>query len=175
MKIAVDYVETRNAGHVPTEAIVEERYQKMRSRTRDLYPRQVSIQSNRPDTMFNRNDWVQVYQPLNPGEEKRLVFRGNGGFMMVYPTAYSVDATISNNTINVSARNVESVRFYLNDRMVDLKQPVTVNFNRVLRFERLLKVSIEEMLKDQLFLGRGWRYYTATIDIDFARPQPPAR
>jgi hypothetical protein len=22
------------------------------------------------------------------------------------------------------------------------------------------------MLKDQLFLGRGWRYYTAVIDLD---------
>jgi hypothetical protein len=26
------------------------------------------------------------------------------------------------------------------------------------------------MLKDQLFLGRGWRYYTAVIDLDLAPP-----
>lgn len=171
MKIAVDYLETRNVGHVPTEAIAEERYQKMRARTRDLYPKQVSLQSNRPDTMFNRNDWIQVYQPLNPGEEKRLLFRG-GGFMMVYPTAYSIDATISGNTINVTAKNVGSVRFYLNDQMVDLKQPVIVNFNRVPRFEGLVQLSIEEMLKDQLFLGRGWRYYIGVIDIDFSDRKP---
>jgi hypothetical protein len=26
------------------------------------------------------------------------------------------------------------------------------------------------MLKDQLFLGRGWRYYTAVVDLDLAPP-----
>jgi hypothetical protein len=34
------------------------------------------------------------------------------------------------------------------------------------------------MLKDQLFLGRGWRYYTAVIDVDLAPPpttQPTTR
>ena len=176
LRIDVDYVETRNVGHVPTEAIADERYKKMRGRTRNLYPRQVSIQSNRPDTMFNRNDWVQIYQPLNPGQEQRLLFRGNGGAMLVYPAAYSIDATISNNTIAVTSRNVESVRFYVNDQMIDFGRAVSVTFNRVPRFEKILTPSVEEMLKDQLFLGRGWRYYTTVIDIDLTeRPRESTR
>jgi predicted esterase len=176
LKIDVDYVETRNVGHVPTDAIAEERYKKMRGRTRNLYPKRVSIQSNRPDTMFNRNDWVQIYQPMNPGQEQRLIFRGSGGAMMVYPAAYSVDATISNNTLAVTSRNVESVRFYVNDQMIDFARAVSVTFNRVPRFEKILTPSIEEMLKDQLFLGRGWRYYTAVIDVDLTdRPRASTR
>jgi hypothetical protein len=26
------------------------------------------------------------------------------------------------------------------------------------------------MLKDQIFLGRGWRYFTAIIDLDLTQP-----
>lgn len=169
MKLDVDYVETRNVGHVPTDAIAEERFKKMRARRRPMYPKQITLQSNRPDTMFNRNDWVQIYQPLNPGQERRLLFRGTAGTMLVYPNSYSVDATISNNTIAVTSRNVQSVRFYINDQMIDPTRAVSVTFNRVPRFESIVKLSIEEMLKDQLFLGRGWRYYTGVIDIDFGK------
>jgi hypothetical protein len=171
LKIDVDYTETRNVGHIPTDAIVEERYQKMRARARQLYPKQVSIQSNRPDTMFNRNDWVQIYQPLTPGQEQRLLFRGSGGYMLVYPSSYSIEATISNNVINVTGKNVSAFRFYVNDQMVDYGRAISVVFNRTPRFESFVKPSIEEMLKDQLFLGRGWRYYTGIIDIDFGAPR----
>jgi hypothetical protein len=34
----------------------------------------------------------------------------------------------------------------------------------------MLKPSIDVMLKDQLVLGRGWRYFTAAVDIDLAPP-----
>ena len=34
----------------------------------------------------------------------------------------------------------------------------------------MLTPDVEPMLKDQLFLGRGWPYYTAVIDIDLAPP-----
>ena len=34
--------------------------------------------------------------------------------------------------------------------------------------EGFIKPDISEMLKDQLFLGRGWRYFTGVIDIDLA-------
>ena len=36
------------------------------------------------------------------------------------------------------------------------------------RFNAIVPQSMDEMLKDQLFLGRGWRYYTAVIDLDLA-------
>jgi hypothetical protein len=45
--------------------------------------------------------------------------------------------------------------------------------NKKARFTRIVKPSMEEMLKDQLFLGRGWRYFTGVVDIDvFDRPPP---
>ena len=33
-------------------------------------------------------------------------------------------------------------------------------------FEARVKPSVEAMLEDQLFLGRGWRYFTGVIDVD---------
>jgi len=74
--------------------------------------------------------------------------------------------------------NVAILRLYLNDRMVDLKKPVTVFVNKKVKFEGLIKASVEEMLADQLYLGRGWRYYSAVIDVDLAeapatRPAAP--
>lgn len=167
LKVDVDYAESRNIGHVPTEAIVEQSRQKMFARTRQLYPKQVSIQSNRPDAMFNRNDWVQIYQPLNTGKEEHLLFSRGGGTMTVYAAAYSVNASIDKNTINVTSTNVQSMRFYLNEQMVDMNRAVSVVVNRKPRFEAVLKPNFEQMLKDQLFIGRGWRYYTAIVDIDF--------
>jgi hypothetical protein len=58
------------------------------------------------------------------------------------------------------------MRFYLNDQMVDFSKPITVNVNRRGRFEDVVTPSVDIMLKDQLFLGRGWRYFTAVVDID---------
>ena len=31
-------------------------------------------------------------------------------------------------------------------------------------FEALVQPSVDVMLKDQLFMGRGWRYYTGMVD-----------
>jgi len=95
--------------------------------------------------------------------------------MVVYPLAFMVDAAIDQqNHINVNSQNVESMRFYMNDQMIDFSRAVSVVVNRKPRVETMLKPSLDEMLKDQLFLGRGWRYYTAVIDIDFG-PEPTTR
>jgi hypothetical protein len=183
-KVKVEFNETNGVGHVPTDAIVEDGYKKMRAATRDLYPTSVAIQSNRNETMFNRNDWVQIYQPLNPGPEQRLLISRGSGLMIVNGSTYSIEAAIEGNTINVTSRNVESMRFYVNDQMVDLSKPVKVSLNRRVRFDDLAKPSIDQMMRDQLFLGRGWRYYTAVIDLDFGptgstapatRPAPATR
>ena len=73
------------------------------------------------------------------------------------------------NRIEVKTDNVATFRFYLNDQMVDFREPVTVMVNGKARFEGKLTPDVEQMLKDQLFLGRGWRYYTA---VDRHRPRP---
>jgi hypothetical protein len=70
--------------------------------------------------------------------------------------------------------NVAIMRLYLNDRLVDFKKPVTVVVNKKVKFEGLVKPSVEEMLADQLYLGRGWRYYSGVVDLDLAEA-PPAR
>jgi hypothetical protein len=173
-KIDVEYQETRNVGHFPTDEIAEQGYQKMRGRVRSLYPKQVSLQSNRPDTMCNRNDWVQVYQPISEVSERKIYFSQGKGSMTLLAPAWMIDATVSNNTIAISTRNVASIRFYLNDQMVELSRPVSVVQNRRTLFQAILKPDIGEMLKDQLFLGRGWRYCSAIIDVDFAVPARPA-
>ena len=175
LKLDVEYDETKGIGHTPTEQVAEDSYRKLRGRRRELYPQQVWLQSNRPDTLFNRADWVQVYQPLNPGREQELRLRRGRGQMRVNQNAYRVDAAIpSRNRIEVKAENVQTMRLYLNDRLIDFKRPVTIILNKKPRFEAMVKPSIEEMLNDQLFLGRGWRYYTGVVDLDLAPAAGPA-
>ena len=70
----VDYTETQTVGHMPSPGILEDEYRKLRGRVRNLYPRQVFIQSNSADTIYNRSDWVQIYQPMSPGEQAKVEF-----------------------------------------------------------------------------------------------------
>ena len=140
------------------------------ARSRDLYPKEVSLQSNRPDTMFNRLDWVQMYQALRTGPDQKLLFRHGGGSMIVNQNGMTLQAKIANNRIDAKTDNVESMRFYLNDQMIDFSKPVILSINGKVRFEGMLRPNVDEMLKDQLFLGRGWRYFTAVIDVDFGEP-----
>jgi hypothetical protein len=168
LKVDVEYDETKKIGHTPSEAIVESAYAKLRSRTRELYPKQIFLQSNRPETEFNRVDWLQIYQPLRTGDEKRLLFRRGSGHMIVTSNAWSAQASISrdNNRINIVSDNVALLRVYLNSSMLDLTRSVSVYVNGKARFEGIVSPNIDQMLKDQLFLGRGWRAFTSVIDVD---------
>jgi hypothetical protein len=170
MKIDVDYVETKGVGHVPTDKIAEQCYAKLLARKRELYPKQIWLQSNRPETAFNRIDWLQVYQAMNPGEEKKLFFNKVPGSMTVMDNTWSAQATLSKNRIDLTTDNVALMRIYLNDQMVDFNIPVIVSVNKRVRFEGIVKPSVEAMMKDQVFLGRGVRYFTGVIDIDLATP-----
>lgn len=62
--------------------------------------------------------------------------------------------------------NVEIFRLLFNDQMLDLSKPVTIVANGRARFHDLLTPSLSDMLKDQLFLGRGWRYFSAAVELD---------
>lgn len=169
LKYDVDYTETRDLGHMPSMPIIEEGYKKLRARTRDLYPSRVFIQSNATDTIFNRADWVQIYQPMSPGQQARVEFSRGGQGMYIYQDSFRVIAEIVDpHTIHLSTRNVRVVRLYLNDQMVDLDHSVAVIVNGASRFNAVVPQSMDEMLKDQLSLGRGWRYYTGVIDLDLS-------
>ena len=169
-KFDVDWDETNHVGHTPNAEIVARAYEKVAARVRDLYPKEVWIQSNRPDTMFNRLDWIQMYQAMRPGPDKQLFFRHGKGSMIVTQNGMMIQAKITDNKIDAKTDNVEAMRFYLNDQMIDFSKPVTLSINGKVRYENILKPNLDEMLKDQLFLGRGWRYYTAVIDVDFGEP-----
>jgi poly(3-hydroxybutyrate) depolymerase len=169
LKYDVEYKETKGVGHAPTDPIAEELYQKMRARTRELYPREVVHGSNRPDSLYNRNDWVQVYQMLNPGGDQKFRIQYGSGTMTQSANSYKITAAMTAlNKIEVKSENVEVMRFYLNEQNAEFSKPITVIVNGKVRFEGKVQPSVEEMLKDQLFLGRGWRYFTAFIDVDFS-------
>jgi hypothetical protein len=174
-KLEVDYVETKGLGHAPPEAVADERYQKMRSHIRNVYPTWVSIQSNRPDVMFNRCDWVQMWQETDPGKETRLIFRRAPGKMIVTEHSARIDAKRDGNTIELTLDNVESLRLYLNDQMVDLKQQLTIVINKKRIIHGFAKASLEQMMNDQLFIGRGWRYFPAILDIDLTESAATTR
>jgi hypothetical protein len=166
LKIDVDYTQTTGVGHVPTPEIAEAAYQKMRARVRDLYPAHVSMQSDRPEPIFNRMDWIQAYQELEPGADKQVRLQLGTGPIHLFGNSYTLDATLDHNTVKMQTTNLESMRLYFNDRMVDFAKPVVVIINNRERFHGMLTPSVDEMLKDQLFLGRGWRYFSAVLDID---------
>ncbi len=169
LKYEIDYMETKSVGHVPSPQIVEQEYQKLRARTRPLYPKEVFVQSDRMEAVFNRVDWVQLYQPLRPGDDIKMLFTSGGEQMTLYQNSFRVVANIEdNNTISLKTTNVATARIYLNDQMVDFSRPVRLVINGKPRYEHLVQQDVEEMLKDQLFLGRGWRYFTAMIDLDMA-------
>ncbi|HTW95128.1 MAG TPA: hypothetical protein VMD30_10060, partial [Tepidisphaeraceae bacterium] len=115
----VDYEETNGLGHIPTQEIYDRLYRQMRARVRDLYPSHVSIQSDRPDTMFNRIDWVQVYQEIETGPEEDLELTHGTGTIALEQNAFTLEATVAGNRVHVDADNVDTMRLYFNDQMVD--------------------------------------------------------
>ena len=70
--------------------------------------------------------------------------------------------------------NVEVLRFYFNDQLIDMSKSISVVINGKVRGEGRLKPDIDAMLKDSYFLGRGWRYYSAYVDVDFG-PAPSTK
>lgn len=177
-KVPVEFDETRGLGHTPTAEVVEGEYRKMRSTVRQLYPHQSWLQTNRPDVLLNRSDWLQIYQELNTGKEHILPFRHGTGHMTLYTITCSMKAEVSNNHIEAVNDNVSTVRFYLNDQLANMAGPVSVVIDKKEKFKGLVRPGVEVMLKDQLVLGRGWRYYTGVVDIDMVPPpqtQPTTR
>jgi len=172
LKVEADFIETQKMGHQPTAELVQSSYQKMTGHVRDLYPHQVWVQTDRPDVIFNRVDWVQIYQQLSTGKPMKMFFPRTSGSMTVYPLNCSVRATIHDNQIEASVDNVNFMQFRVNDRMVDLSRPVKVTVNGKEKFNGVLKPDMAQMLNDQLFMGRGWRYYQASIDIEMTTPTP---
>jgi hypothetical protein len=167
LKYEVVFEQTHNVGHAPTPEIAEKCYATLRARTREVYPRQVNLRSTRPDPTFNRVDWVQVDQPLSSGKEKGLQLRHGSGKIIVSENAHTVQAALTSpNKIEAKTENVQTLRFFLNDQMVDLARPITVIVNTKTRFEGMASVSLDQMLNDQLFIGRGWRYFPAVLEID---------
>ncbi|CAN5380124.1 hypothetical protein BH10PLA1_BH10PLA1_22480 [soil metagenome] len=170
MKLDVQYTETTHVGHVPPPQVINQICETMRARSRELYPADVSIQSNRREAAFNRLDWVQMYQPIRPGPEQSLRLQHGTGPMVINQNTCSIKAVLAGNKVTATTDNVEVMRFYFNDQMVNFKQPVVVAVNGRVRFEGFLKPNIGEMLKDQIFLGRGWRYFTSYVEVDFGGP-----
>lgn len=178
MKIDVTYIETKNVGHVPPPSVIGQVCEAMRARSRELYPKEVLIQTNKPETAFNRVDWVQIYQPIRPGPEQRMRIAHGTGPMVVNQNTCNVRAMLNGNKVTAMSDNVMLVRFYFNDQMIDFSQAVAISVNGKNRYEGFLTPSVDEMLKDQLFTGRGWRYFTAVVDLDLTQSgttQPTTR
>jgi pimeloyl-ACP methyl ester carboxylesterase len=174
MKVPVDFLQTKGIGHLPTEQILADAYQKLRKQTRNLYPPQVWLKTDRPDVLLNRNDWIQIDQAADPGKERHAYFRHTTGHATLYANSSSVKADIANNRITATSDNVDTLRFYVNDQMVNFSAPIQVIVNKKERFAAKIKPSIEQMLRDQLFLGRGWRYYAAAIEVELVEHPPVA-
>lgn len=167
MEVDVDYTETRGLGHAPPPRVVERLYQTMTARRRRLYPRQVRLQSNRQEEIFNRVDWVQVLKVSLPGPPRRLTLPDKT-FFTVNQNACRVEATIDNNLVRVTTDNVSLLRLYFNAEMVDFSKPITIQVNDQVRWRGILSESLPTLLEDQLILGRGWRQYTAQLTLDLS-------
>lgn len=175
-KVDVVYDETKNVGHVPGPDIDARLYAAMAARRREEDPVRVTVRTNRPDTAFGRVDWVQVWQPLDGAGEVRTIFNWSGTGMWSYNAPVTVDARLNRdrNRVEIEGRNVGAIRLLLHGRMLDLGRPIAVTLNGKPVYEGLVTPSVEATLRDQLSLGRGWRSYTAALDLDFMPKDVPA-
>jgi hypothetical protein len=171
-KIPVEFIKTHGIGHLPNPQTVDRVYDIMRQRTRPLYPATVELQSTRPDTLFNRADWLQAWQPMDGGDYQRVFFHGGPENMRIFSNPLTVVATCKDNRIEANLQNVESVTIFLNDQMIDFSKPLKIEVNHHLRYTGPAIPSVQRMLADHLLLGRGWRYFSAAIDIDMLPPPP---
>lgn len=171
LKVDVDYEETRKLGHRPPDHVAERLYEKTVSRRRALYPQEVMIQSNRPDAIYNRIDWLQIDMPTRPGDERRMYFSLGKEHFVVHANAWSARGRITRaNRIELATDNVELLRVFVNDQMIDRSSAVAVVVNNRVRFEGKVRDDLRVLLADQLFLGRGWRYFTGAVELDLAPP-----
>ena len=112
LKIDVDYTQTSGVGHVPPPEVLTHVYRTLRNRGRDLYPKHVSIRSNRSDTIFNRVDWIQVDQELESGPDQSMRLQWGSGPITVNGNAFAVEAVIDHNVVQMVTSNVEMLRIY---------------------------------------------------------------
>jgi hypothetical protein len=180
-KVPVIYHETNGVGHIPPAALVETMYKETRAVTRPLYPTKVTLQSDRLDPVFNRLDWVQVFDQVKRGTATTMKFNHGSGEMTEWQNDYRLDATIdAPNHVTVKTDNVAAMKLFFNDQMVDMTRPVTVVVDGKTRFEGMLTPDVAGMMQDQVSptlmspnLSRGWRYYTAAVDVDIDFPAAP--
>lgn len=170
LKIDADLEETRGMGHAPSDEVYARRYDRMRARARPSYPSEVKLQSNRMETLFNRVDWVQVYQPISPGREIRMLIARSAEQLTMNGSSVRVEAVRDGNRFDLNLGNVGVMRLLVNDLMVDFGKPVYVQANRRAVYEGFPTPSVQIMLHDQLLIGRGWRYFTGEIVLDFLPP-----
>ena len=174
-KIDVDYEETKKLGHRPPMQLVDKMYAQLRARVRSLYPAELMLQSNRLDPIYNRVDWLQIDQPTRPGDDQRMFFSRGTEKIVLQASVWSASASLKpRNHIELKTDNVELLRLYFNDQMIDFNRAISVSINGRVRFEGFVKTDISVMHNDQLFLGRGWRYFTAALPIDLAPATRPS-
>jgi hypothetical protein len=165
--------QTTGLGHNPPPDLLAHLAESLTLTRRDLYPPRVSIQSTSIEPTYNRADWVLMDQPTEGGPVTHMLASRGNEIIRMYSNTFSVDATCKNNRIDVTTDNTASLRLFLNDQMIDFAHPIIVSVNGR-EFRRVVHPSLQTMLIDQLFLGRGWRYFTATIDIDLEPATAPA-
>ncbi|HEX4123544.1 MAG TPA: hypothetical protein VHY37_02395 [Tepidisphaeraceae bacterium] len=171
-KIPVEFVKTSGQGHVPNQGTIDRLYDIMINRARPVYPEGVALRSTRPDTLMNRADWLQVWQPMDGGKYGRVFFHGGPDSMRIFDNPLTAVATCKANRIEATIDNVESLTFFVNDQMIDFSKPLTIEVNHQTKFSGLVTPSVQRMLADQTLLGRGWRYFAAAIDVDLLPPPP---
>ncbi|HRK32660.1 MAG TPA: alpha/beta hydrolase-fold protein [Tepidisphaeraceae bacterium] len=168
-KVDVDYEETKGLGHRPPMQLVDKMYAKLRKRVRSLYPAEVTIQSNRLDPIYNRADWLQIDQPTRAGDDQPVFFTRGTEKIVLQTGVWSATAVIKpRNQIEVRTDNVELLRLFLNEQMLDFDRAMSVRVNGRVCFEGFARPNVATLLNDQLFMGRGWRSFPAVIELDLA-------
>ena len=179
-KYDVVFEQTKNIGHAPTPRSPRSATRRCAAAPAPSTPNRSTSAPPAPTPASTASTGCRSTNPSTPARHCSLTIRRGSGRLVVNENALSIQAALTTpNKIEAKSDNVQTLRFYLNDQMVDLAKPLTVVVNGKTRFEGGVQVNLDEMLKDQLVLGRGWRYFTAVVDIDLAPPasatQPTTR
>lgn len=125
-------------------------------KTRNPYPTTIdwSIKETHTRTAF-------YVKSLNEIEDETLPEKKRG-----QAPNFQVSVDRSKNRITITSHRIEKFRIYLNDAIVDLDKPVTVEVNKKVVYNGKLEASRDSLIDNWEVFGDNWASYPADLEVE---------
>lgn len=167
--LRVEYIEDPKAAH--EGATVEAQVEALEwaiAQTRDAAPRKLGWTSDHLHT--GRFSWIEMTALSSKGGVAKLSFVDDFGKTVeqreILREVARVDAEAKGQTIEVAAVQVEKLRVYWSDRVVDLSKPVTIRVNGKEAWKGVPEISTAFMIEEARRTGRRDRVFAGSVEIE---------